>query len=289
MMRLSLRIVILCLIVSIGAGIGIGQAIAARQIGVLDSQVAQREEQLYTLNSEIKRLTAEIVSLAPVIAEKQASYNLLRTSFAKLSQEYQVLRRNHEALKEANNGVTVEELIRLREQVSFLETHIGLLDVQVAELTAQLTPYPHRAVVGRDIWGRPGFKSTAWAGRDIELIRRIEEIGRTFHRTHIFIEGEMDCNDMAVSLWNMLLTAGIKSVIVVGNLDMVGETLAESNHAWLYVFNARGEVIYLEPTTGEVFFGRFADGSTNLRAIPYREGFIYVRPSDLRKDLKGLW
>jgi hypothetical protein len=283
MMKLSLRIVILCLIVSLGAGIGIGYTIEARQAALLSA--------------------AEIANLTSYIAEKRASYDSLRAkhdstlakletlqkSFTNLSQEYQTLRANYEALKEASNGVLAQELSRLREQVSLLERAKGLLHIQVAQLTAQLAPYPHRAVVGRDIWGRPGFKSTAWAGRDFELRRQIEEIARTFHRTHKFIEGEMDCNDMAVSLWNMLLVHGIKSVIVVGNLDMVGETLAESNHAWLYVFNARGEVIYLEPTTGEVFFGRFADGSINPRAIPYREGFIYVRPSDLRRDLKGLW
>jgi cell division protein FtsB len=317
MIKLSLRIVILCLIVGLGAGMGIGHAIEARQVRALSSQIAQqggliavlsseaeqREEHVSTLNSEIKRLTAEIARLPLDIAKKQASYDLLlekhdstlgkletlQASFASLSQEYQTLLDKHEALKEAGNGELAQELNRLREQVSFLGREIGLRDIQIAQLTDQLTPAPNHAVAGRDIWGRPEFRSTAWAGRDHELQRKIEEIARTFHLTHTFIEGEMDCNDIAVSLWNMLLTAGIKSVIVVGNLDMVGETFAESNHAWLYVFNARGEVIYLEPTTGEVFFGRLVDGSTNPQAIPYREGFIYVRPSDLRRDLKGQW
>ena len=317
MMRLSLRIVILCLIVSLGAGIGIGHAIEATQIGALSSQIAQQGEQLYilnseaeqhsehvsALNSEIRSLTAEIARVAPDIAEKQASYDLLlakydsilgqlatlHASFASLSQEHQALREDYEFLKEAANGVAVEELNRLQDQVSLLEGQNSLLHVQVTQLIDQLTPAPHHAVEGRDIWGRPPFRSIAWAGRNYELKRKIEEIARTFHRTHTFIEGEMDCNDMAVSLHNMLRTVGIKSVIVIGNLEMVGETFEEANHTWLFVFNARGEVIYLEPTTGEVFFGRFADGSVNPRAIPYREGFIYVRPSDLRRDLKGRW
>jgi len=312
-----IKVVILCLIVGFGAGIGIGHAIEASQIRALSSQIAkqgelisvlsseaeQREEHVSTLNSETRRLTAETARLALDIAEKQASYDLLlakhdstlgkletlQASFTSLSQEYQTLREDYEALEEASNGVTVEELSRLREQVSLLERQNGLLHIQVAQLTDQLTPAPRHAVVGREIWGKPEFRSTAWAGRDYELQTKIEEIARTYHRTHTFIEGETDCNDIAVSLWNMLLTANIKSVIVVGNLEMVGETFEESNHAWLYVFNAQGKVIYLEPTTGEVFYGRRADGSTNPQAIPYREGFIYVRPSDLRRDLKGRW
>ncbi|MCL0092644.1 hypothetical protein M1N92_03140 [Dehalococcoidia bacterium] len=317
MMRLSLRILILCLIVSLGAGIGIGQAIEARQIRALSSQIArqeelisdlsleagQHEEHVSALNSEIRSLTAEIARLVPDIAEKQASYDLLlakynstleqlgtlQTSFTRLSQEYEALRKNFEALEDTSNGAAVAELSRLREQVSLLERQNSLLHIQVAQLTAQLTPAPHHAVEGREIWGKPEFRSNAWAGRDYELKRKIEEIARTWHETHTFIEGEMDCNDIAVSLHNMLLTAGIKSVLVLGNLEMVGETFEEANHTWLYVFNARGEVIYLEPTTGEVFYGRLPDGSTNPRAIPYREGFIYLRPSDLRRDLKGRW
>ncbi len=317
MRKLSLRIIILCLIISIGTGIGIGQAIAARQIGALDSQIGEQEErlsilseeagqweeQLSTLQSKAGILQVENARLSLDIEEKQASYDLLldkqsstledlvslRASFTTLSVEYQGLRKAHETLKEASNGVLVEELSRLREQISFAERQLGLRDIQIALLTRRLTPAPHRDVAGEDIWGRPEFRSIAWEGRDIELKHTIEEIARTFHRTHTFIEGEFDCNDMAVSLWNMLLTAGIKSVIVVGNLEMAGETFAEANHSWLFVFNSRGEVIYLEPTTGEVFFGRFADGSINPRSIPYREGDIYVRPSDLRRDLKDLW
>jgi len=66
----------------------------------------------------------------------------------------------------------------------------------------------------------------------------------------------------------MLLTEGIKSVIAVGNLGKCDEKLSEVNHAWLYVFHADAEVFYLEPVTGEVIYGRLANGSTNPEAIP---------------------
>jgi len=316
-MRLSWRILILCLILLLGGGIGIGQAIAARQIEALGSQIdqqleristliseaRQQEEQLSTLDSETKRLKAEPARLALALQEKQAAYDSLlakqgstveelqrlQASFANLTEEYRSLRDDYDALLAAPTDATARELISLKEQVSLLERVNSLLHIQVAQLTDRLTPAPRHAVAGPDIWVRPEFRSTAWAGRDYELMRKIEEIARLYHRTHTFIEGETDCNDIAVSLWNMLLTENIKSVIVVGNLEKVGETFEDSNHAWLFVFNARGEVIYLEPTTGEVFFGRLADGSTNPRAIPYREGSIYVRPSDLRRDLKERW
>ncbi|MBT9163585.1 MAG: hypothetical protein DDT24_00500 [Chloroflexi bacterium] len=317
MMRVSWRILILCLILVLGAGIGIGQAVAARQIGALGSQIVQqeeqisrlssevghREEQLSILDSETKQLKAETARLALDLQEKQGAYDsllakqgstveelqALQARFANLTEEYRGLRKDHDALREAAANATVEELLSLREQVSLLERSNSLLHIQVAQLTDRLTPAPRHAVAGREIWGRPEFRSIAWAGRDYELQRKVEEIGRLLHRTHTFIPGETDCNDMAVSLWNMLLTENIKSVIVVGNLEKVGETFEESNHAWLMVFNARGEVFYLEATTGEVIFGRLADGSINPRAIPFREGFIYLRPSDLRRDLKEMW
>jgi len=317
MMRLSWRILILCLILLLGWGIGIGQAIAARQIETLGSRIAEQqerisslisdagqlEEQLSTLDSETNQLRGETARLALDLQEKQAAYDSLlvkhgstaeelqklRASFANLTEEHRRLRDDYDALLEASTDATARELISLKEQVSLLERANRLLHIQVTQLTDRLTPAPHHAVRGRDIWGRPEFRSTAWVGRDYELMRKIEEVARLYHRTHTFIPGETDCNDMAVSLWNMLLTENIKSVIVVGNLEKVGETFEESNHAWLYVFNAQGAVIYLEPTAGEVIFGRLADGSTNPRAIPYREGFIYVRPSDLRRDLKERW
>lgn len=317
MMRLSLRRFILGLILILGVGIGIGYTIETMQDGDIRAQMlAQREqiydlyseairnhEQMFSLDAEIRILTEEMAGVGPAMVQKQASYDLLlakhaaiqeqlatlQISFTGLSQEYQALREDYEALKEVANGVAVEELNRLQDQIAFLEGQNSLLSIQVAQLIEQLTPAAHHAVEGRDIWGRPPFRSIAWAGRNHELRRKIEDVARTWHETHTFIEGETDCNDIAVSLWNMLLTQGIKSVIVLGNLEMVGETFEEANHTWLFVFNARGEVIYLEPTTGEVFFGRFADGSINPRAIPYREGFIYVRPSDLRRDLKGRW
>ena len=136
-----------------------------------------------------------------------------------------------------------------------------------------------------EVWGNSKFFSVAWEGKSYSLRNELEDIGKTYHDSHTFIEGETDCNDMAVDLWNMLWTRDIKSVIVIGNRDMEDETMDECDHAWLYVFDAEGKVIYMEPTTGEVMYGQLSDGTPNPEVEPYREGFIYEKPSDLKKDL----
>ena len=300
--RRSWQIVVLLLIIILGSGIGIGYAIAAGKVSSLNSDIAQYKEQISSLNAQAEQLETMASDLETELREKQTDYDSLlvkqsstleklqtfQDNYLTLSAEYQSLLQEYEALKEACDSATVEELNRLRAQVASLERDKSLLTIQVAQLTKQLTPAPDHALIRSQVWGNPEFRSTAWEGRDYELQGKLQELGQLYNRTHTYIEGETDCNDMAVDLWNMLLTEEIKSVIVIGNLDKVGETFTESNHAWLYVFNADGKVIYLEPTTGEVIYGTLPSGEENPVASRYRDGFMYEKPSDLWNDLKKL-
>ena len=123
----------------------------------------------------------------------------------------------------------------------------------------------------------------AWIGDElVELNETLCSINTEYHETHTYIEGEFDCNDMAVELWNILHKEGIVSLIVVGSLDLENETFGECNHSWLVVpYLLNPSFLVVEPTNGEVY--------SDERAEPYQEGYYYTSPSNLRADIKERW
>lgn len=310
MIKLSSRMLLVFLAVSLCVGIGVGWAIKDNKAGASDLEDQVMRDQITDLSSNVEQLQSNVGSLTTDLEEQLSEYDALSIEYNDTSEELVSLEENHQILmneyddlmadfgdfKAASDSATVEEVLNLQEQVSSLQLSVETLqsekfwiEVEIARLNKLLTPSPDHALVRKDLWPDESFWSKAWKMKDYELQLTMEEIAQQYYSTHTYYEGETDCNDMAVDLWNMLLTQDIKSVIVVGNRDMTGETLEESDHAWLYAFNADGKVIYVEPTTGEVFYGKLPDGTTNPQAVSYREGFIYRQPSDLRKDLKEWW
>lgn len=317
MFRISLRLLILYVVVSLGVGIGIGHIIRSGDVKSLNSDVSQQDEKIASLTlqaaenqSRYEALLKERDALSRELETLQNSYETLakenpkatpaeltelKQQLSSLAEEKNVLNAQLSAIQVENTKlkasveVTAETNSRLTELLARAEAEKERLNIRIAQLTKQMNPSPDHALAPAQVWGNASFRSTEWAGRDFQLQSKVEEIGRTYNKTHTYILGETDCNDMAIDLWNMLLTQNIKSVIVVGNLEKVGETFAELKHAWLDIFDSEGRVIYLEATTGQVTYGRLPDGATNPKAVPYREGWLYEKPSDLRKDLKDLW
>jgi len=245
------------------------------KLAELQNQVANYKEEISSLNSRIQELEAAISQKDKVISSLNAdksrlNYQLSTTQVENAKLKLQIEERN-------------QTISRLVDDLAKVEAEKDSLNAQIAQLRKQLTPSPDHALSPSEVLGNPKFRSLAWSGRPYEWQWKVEEIGRTYNRTHTYIPGETDCNDMAVDLWNMLFTVGIESVIVVGNLEMVGEIFTECNHAWLYVFNAEGKYCVLEPTTGEVIY------ASNPKFGAYREGYIYEKPSDLWADLKKKW
>lgn len=301
---------IIMLAVGIGGGIGIGYA--AKGSGESDptAEITACHTRVSDLEGENSRLTAEIASLDSAKSEAESAYEALQAEYEKVSAELAALKRNYSlldsqkraltqeyeelegtyaALQEACADPSVEKIMQLSDRIALLENEKAWLETQKAALEKQITPSPDRALPRSQVFYNEEFKSTQWKGRDYELQLEIERIGRLYNSEHVYLPGQFDCNDMAIDIWNMLRAKGIVSVIVVGNKDKPNASFEEAVHAWLYVFNGNGEVIYLEPTTGEVIYGKLADGSTNPKAVPYWSGFIYRNPSDLRKDLKNWW
>jgi len=255
---------------------------------LLETNTETTPEELIKAKEEVAALESEVVELNTGIIRYEGQISSLDADKSRLNSRLSETRIENARLEASLNDVE-ETITELTELIGKAEAEKDRLNMTLAQLNKQLSPSPDHAVTGSQIWGNPEFRSTDWQGRDYELQSKIEEIGRSYHRTHTYIPNETDCNDMAVDLWNMLFTENIKAVMVIGNLDKVGETFLETKHAWLYIFDAEGKIIYLEATTGEVLYGFLPNGKANPRVVPYREGFIYKKPSNLWADLKKRW
>ncbi len=318
MVKISVRVIVVGLIVCICAGIGIGYAIKDSQTRALDSENSDLEDRIAVSNSTVEQIQVQFDELNANLESKRSELNSLKVEYSTISgsltavQEYlSILEENYQELdanyqksvedeaklRDACGSATVDEILRLRDELEKSEDLKATVDndtfwlgVEIDRLNKMMEPSPDHALDRDEVFEDPEtYSSPTYKGDDYGLQKKLEEIAQLYYTTHTYYEGETDCNDMAADLWNILLTEDIKSVIVVGDRSQMGESFEESNHAWLYVFNGDGKVIYLEPTDGDVFYGLLPDGSSNQKAIAYREGFIYEKPSDLRKDLKDWW
>lgn len=122
-----------------------------------------------------------------------------------------------------------------------------------------------------------------WNNKPIIWLKKEAKDAANVCRTyHEYIEGEFDCNDMSIDIWNMLKKQGIESVIVCGSLEQDEETFTDCDHTWLVILNKPNDIFALESTTAEIY----PHDGTNEQ---YFEGFFYAWPSDLRADLRGRW
>jgi len=126
-----------------------------------------------------------------------------------------------------------------------------------------------------------------WKGRAPQLYSEIADVNSLYYRTHAYVPGEADCDDMAADIWESLADSGIVSLIVVGNLEATRESFAECNHAWLIVYSGEGSAAALEVTAGKTY--TWADTLDDGTLRQYWEGFVYERPSDLAEDFDQRW
>jgi len=154
-------------------------------------------------------------------------------------------------------------------------------------------PAPIRHDISKaEINRNSAYWNLAWQGKSGDLTNVARRINLQYLKTHTYIRNQTDCNDMAIDIWNMLWTQGIRSIIVAGNLDQDNYTFAQCNHAWLLIFHLeRGASIPwrlpLEPTNGEIYFRD--DIERNPQLDRYSKGYYYTKPSDLREDLGKNW
>lgn len=269
------------------------------QIASLESEKQQQQNQLGDLQSKMDKsqtekdnLTSQVNALTSIISRLNSEIQSLTDAKTDADLQLQQAQAEIKALRAStpdNISTLISQISSLTTQINKLQSDRDNLNFQVALLTKQVTPSPDHAFTWTQISTDPTLVSTAWAGRDSQWHDKIKEIGALYHGTHVYIQNETDCDDMAVDIWNMLLAQNIKSVIVVGNLDKKNASFAETNHAWLVVYNAQGQYAILEPTTGEIIYAINMDGTHNTKIDPYYGGWAYKKPSDLWQDVKKKW
>lgn len=115
----------------------------------------------------------------------------------------------------------------------------------------------------------------------LQLIKRIAE---EYHKSHTYrLEAEFVCVDMAIGVWNQLVTNGIDAKIMGGNIQEDISTwdyrqlISKSNHAWVVAQISPTEKAAIETTAGKVF-------TSDMKiAFAYFRGISFDNPAQIKK------
>lgn len=117
-----------------------------------------------------------------------------------------------------------------------------------------------------------------------EKLQTIERIAADFHKNHTYtMEGEFVCVDMAISVWNQLVTNGIEAKIMGGNIkeDITDwnyrQLVTKSDHAWVVAQISPSEKVAIETTAGLVIKPDMKN------AAPYFRGIAFDNPAQIKK------
>jgi hypothetical protein len=168
---------------------------------------------------------------------------------------------------------------------------ILLLSLLLAGCSGAGTSLHHQVqtsyILAADLGDAEEYWNVGWQGQSAELYGRVRAYVDDYSRTHDYVFGESDCNDMALEIWNDLNNQGILSLIVVGNLEMSRESFEECNHAWLMVYSGEGAAVALDPSCGGVY--RWENTGEHPYLKQYWEGIAYQSPADLWNDFQERW
>jgi hypothetical protein len=142
-------------------------------------------------------------------------------------------------------------------------------------------------ILASDLGDAGEYWNTCWQGQAAELYSTVRALITRYSRTHNYVFGESDCNDMVVEIWDRLNNQGILSLIVVGNLEMSREPFEECNHTWLMVYSGEGAAVVLDPSCGGVCSWEDTRDYPYLKQ--YWEGIAYQNPAGLWNDFQERW
>lgn len=112
----------------------------------------------------------------------------------------------------------------------------------------------------------------------------VARIAAEFQRNHSYtLEGDFVCLDMAIDVWNQLVSKGIEAKIMGGNIQenitawSYRQLVRESNHAWVVAKLSPAEKVAVETTAGIVI----QPGMKNASA--YFKGVEFDNPGQIKK------
>ena len=118
----------------------------------------------------------------------------------------------------------------------------------------------------------------------------VEQIAVEFHKSHSYtLAGEFVCLDMAINVWNQLITRGIEAKIMGGNIREnitawnFRQLAMESNHAWVVATISPNEKVAVETTAGLVIQPGMKDYAAYFRGLEFDSPAEIKRFELLRK------
>lgn len=154
-----------------------------------------------------------------------------------------------------------EQLAKVQDEKDSLQTAKSTIEAQLQEVQSTITQLQNQ------------LSESGLAGAT--LTETVEKIVKYYHETHVYSTYDLFiCSDMAGEVWNMLKAQGIKSIVVVGNIDATITDILQCDHAWVLAEVAPGEYLALETTGGRVI----RKGENPL----YYRGWYFNSPADLK-------
>jgi len=211
MKRTLFLVLILCLVAGLGVVSCVSDTEPSGQTETpsgQEQQISQLESRISELESRIQEQQESYTSLLEEHTDTLRELRDLEKAQTELEAEYQALKKEYEDLLDTCDSSGTGRIEELKEQISDLESENTRLRAEVARLSEKLTPSPDHALNPSEVWRNPDFKSNGWPD-SYELQTKVEEMTQQYHEKHTYMEGEFDCDDIAIELWNMLLTEGV--------------------------------------------------------------------------------
>jgi hypothetical protein len=124
-----------------------------------------------------------------------------------------------------------------------------------------------------------------------DKLQIVEKIAMDFHKNHTYtLEGDFVCLDMAITVWNQVVTNGIAAKIMVGNVQeditwSYRALITRTNHAWVLARVSPNEEVAVETTAGGVIRKNMKNSSLYFKGIEF-DNPAQVKEFDiLRKQL----
>lgn len=109
-------------------------------------------------------------------------------------------------------------------------------------------------------------------------IRILRQIVEDYHKIHTYsLDDYFVCADMALDVWNIVDTKGMRAVLVAGNIEDPAADWTAYNHVWVIVEAAPGQWVALETTGG---FLVYKNNNPN-----YYRGTFFENPKDLKTNM----
>ncbi len=157
---------------------------------------------------------------------------------------------------------------------------VAILSDNTYNLTVDLATFPggdYNLVASLPSGKRSTVAITIESQEDTN-IRILRQIVEDYHNIHTYsLDDYFICADMAMDVWNIVDTKGMRALLVVGNIENPDADWTAYDHAWVIVEAAPQQWIALETTGG---FLVYKNNNPN-----YYRGIFFEKPKDLKTNM----